>query len=177
MLEESIKTTRAVTAANEISAKAIEISEKMGRAQVRAYVGVSAGQIDFTDLRYPVATIEIRNFGQTPAYDLRWWIHSWIEHYPLAVELPEPSEDFPMGQNVMGPGIPSTQGIDLGVRIKDEPFRLLSEGKAAIYIYGGITYRDVFSSNQSTKYMLFFRGNDFGKVSKLSSYIEGNEAT
>jgi hypothetical protein len=157
--------------------RATNIASDTAQRELRAYIGVKAGWIDFTNLRDPTATIVISNFGQTPAHDVRWWIHSWIEAFPLKVELSDAPSDFVMGRSVMGPGNYSTQPITLGVPMSNRSLKELSEKRAAIYIYGRVTYRDIFNVPQETRYRLFFRGDNFSAESPLSPYTEGNEAT
>jgi hypothetical protein len=57
--------------------------------QLRAYICVTGGLLKFLRPEVPEVQIHLKNAGQTPAYDVRGWIHMWIEAYPLTVDLPE----------------------------------------------------------------------------------------
>ena len=70
--------------------------------QLRAYIGVSRSQIKIGRSSIE-GEIHAKNYGQTPAYNVRQWIHRWVEEFPLKVKLPVPSPDFAMTESIIGP--------------------------------------------------------------------------
>lgn len=65
--------------------------------ELRAYFLVDSAIIKFPTPAAPVAHVVFRNFGKTPAYRAKLWIHMWIERHPLRVILPEPPANFHHG--------------------------------------------------------------------------------
>jgi hypothetical protein len=51
--------------------------------QLRAYVCVDSAVLRFPQPDVPEAQVHFRNCGQTPAYGVRGWIHTWFAEYPL----------------------------------------------------------------------------------------------
>lgn len=145
--------------------------------QLRAYVCVSSAKISFEIAGAPEVQVVLKNCGQTPAHDLRCWIHIWIEDYPLKVLLPVPPSDFPMAVSVLEPG-----GHLLSAIKKDPPVRpcalaLLGTPQGTVYVYGQVTYKDVFSVERITRYRLIYGGNEPARRQHMMPDIEGNEAT
>src|SRR6266568_3929446 len=102
------------------------------RRQLRAYVGGDVGSIgnvanpivvggqaikptgaEITNPTCgPVAYVQIKNAGQTPAYEVLHWGHICVREYPLMSALPSPN--FIMkNASVLGPGIVATKFLFL----------------------------------------------------------------
>ena len=148
-------------AATKAAQDAVSVTRKSAERQLRAYVLAADGGIE------------------TPAYDVRSWIHIWVEDFPLPVALPgPPPPDFLMSQNVMGPGFHTEF-----VHKRDNPLnpisiKMINDETAAVYVYGATRYRDCFGVERESKYLRFFRGKFVpGDTKRMSSYFEGNEAT
>ena len=154
------------------------ISIRTSRAELRAYVLPDASRLEITDGGLPVANLRIKNFGQTPAYDVVGWVHMWIEEYPLKIDLPQPGPDFISSKSVVGPG-----GHFIYRFPRDNPMNTWERGqidqrKAAIYLYGGIKYRDCFRREQSADFILYFHGPyDANARDNMHNYHDGNRST
>jgi len=127
--------------------------------QLRAYICVSGALMKFKGPTVPEAQVHYGNFGQTPAYDVRSWIHMWIERHPLKVELPEPSEGFQMSTTVIAPGArPHFHIIKKEPPVPEQVVSLLGTLEGTIYVYGEIRYRDIFKKERITRYRLIYGG-------------------
>jgi len=153
--------------------------------QLRAYVLVSSALLKFPAPNAPEIQVHFRNFGQTPALKVRGWIHTWIEKYPLNVTLPNAPPGFRKGMEDLGAG-------RVTIFTKSHPVHpcavsQLGTPAGTIYVYGEISYEDVFGKTRHTKYRLMYGGtegnhplrDDKGKVTGylLKADTEGNETT
>ncbi|MER9890035.1 hypothetical protein NKJ48_31115 [Mesorhizobium sp. M0114] len=158
---------------------AVRVMQKSAEQQLRAYVLAAESGIEFPFDNDPVAHVVIKNFGQTPAYDVRSWIHIWVEEFPLPAALPgPPPDDFPMSQTVCGPGFHTEFVHKRENPLNPISIKMINDETAAIYVYGAIKYRDCFGVERGTSYLRFFRGKFVaGDTKQMSSYPDGNEAT
>lgn len=147
------------------------------RAELRAYIGVESAQMRFPTPAAPVAEGVIKNFGQTPAHDVRQWVHLWIEAYPLTIDLPLPPPDFVMGQSVLAPGAHTSMFMPKEPPVRPEEIRELGTATGTIWVYGEVTYRDVFGERHRTRYRLFYGGSEGVRDGRLKPDQEGNDAT
>jgi hypothetical protein len=174
-LRDSNRASRAATKAAAIASRQAEIAERGTETQLRAYVLVDGGAFRCREGEEPVVRITIKNYGPTPAFSARAWVHSRVEALPLTVTLPEPPEDLPMSNQVMGPGFSSTfthrHAGSLDGRAAD-----IEAGRAALYVYGAITYQDAFRKPHVSRYLLFSSGKGALSAGVLSAYPTGNEA-
>src|SRR5207245_7595708 len=125
--------------------------------QLRAYVCLSGALIAFKKANAPEVQVDMKNCGQTPAYDVRQWIHTWIEEHPLKVALPEPPADFPMSIAILLPGGNNMMVIERKPPISQEILNVLGTSQATLYIYGKLTYKDAFGHYRNTDYRLIHR--------------------
>lgn len=169
----------------EAAQESLDLSRDTAVRQLRAYVCVASGIVRFKIPTVPVAEIHIKNYGQTPAYDVRMWIGTAIAAYPLKETLPTPKEGFQMATVILAPnekphvlkhphtGIPSELLLMIGLR------------EFTLYIYGEIRYKDAFGLERLTKYRYLYGGagplnktvEDGTPCRLIQPDIEGNEAT
>jgi hypothetical protein len=155
--------------------------------QLRAYICVDAAMLKFTgtgDNESFEVQVDIKNSGQTPAYDLHLWAHVWVEQYPLKVDLPEPPQDFRMSSSIIAPGGKTIMVSGPGQSIH-APIVTLGNPSRTVYAYGKICYRDAFGKNRTTRYRFFYGGNEPPRrktdregrvIGLLQPDAEGNEA-
>jgi len=153
-------------------------THKMGKRQTRAYVLHGTAFLDCENGTM-TAEVGVKNFGQSPALEFQAWVHYWVAPFPLDQELPPPPDDFLMGKGVIGPG---TSYRCRTAREKNSfPHRGLTEkiesGEMAVYVYGHISYRDIFGDSQETNYVLFTKGVPLKGEVGLMPYTHGNTAT
>ena len=74
--------------------------------ELRAYVHVDTAEINIENRNAPSIKVTARNFGRTPAMNVRHWIQMWTEKYPLIGPdiLPVPPDDFQTTTSVLPPG-------------------------------------------------------------------------
>lgn len=186
-LKETARAAKAAEDAVKSSNDARALAEDTARRQLRAYICVNTAALELFSSNMPSAIVNFKNCGQTPAYDVRVWIHTWIAHYPLTEILPTPPEDFQMSSNTIGPG-----GTTQMVPPKKPPLNqfltsMLGSATATYFVYGQVTYKDVFGQEWYTNYRLMYggpRGNIANRKAEgkdqvwvLSPDVEGNEAT
>lgn len=162
--------------AGEQTERIIAQMKETTQKELRAYVGVSKIFLSLTDPTLPVGSVEIRNFGQTPAYKVRQWVGIAPNTFPLSGPLPE--NPFPQGSSsVLPPGIPLTGTVPLKMSLPvGTPFG--GPHGITMYVYGGIIYEDIFGQERHTVYRYFYGGpNREDTLSGImSSDTSGNEA-
>lgn len=175
LMKRSMKVAEAAAfAAN----RSVETMQDTARRQLRAYVTIDSAAIKFPEPGVPSVTVIVKNAGQTPAHDLRHWIHQWIETYPLKVQLPLPPEGFVMSASLLGAGATHEMHITHPRPIVKLPFLdQIGTPEATIYVYGGINYKDVFGEQQFVRYRLMYGGPHKPSLGNLSPCAEGNEAS
>jgi hypothetical protein len=110
--------------------------------QLRAYVFPRAPKIIglFSDSP-PLMTCRIRNFGQTPAYELRISATVFVGIEPLR-EMPAPEPIEQITDFVLGPS--GECNISRSYILSDQHANEIRAGRMAIYFRGIISYRDAF---------------------------------
>jgi hypothetical protein len=159
----------------------VEVTTDTAERQLRAYLCVSRSEVKFPMEGIAVASVHVKNCGVTPAYEVRHWIHTWLEAHPLSVSLPTPAEDFKMSTAILG-------ASDFHI-MESEPHVIdpnwipaFGTKMATLYVYGRIEYRDVFGKTRFTNYRLIYGGMHNRPKTKegngiLSHDVDGNDAS
>jgi hypothetical protein len=148
------------------------------RRQQRAYVFVSGAEI--VDLEIggaPIAQIEIKNTGQTPAYALT---HVWrcgIFDYPLQQKLLLPHSNDPVSWPHLGPGASAKAQRAAEKQLASGGQTEFINRATAFYVYGELLYRDAFNKPRFTRYVFFHTGLPRMGPGQLVAYEKGNEAS
>lgn len=175
LMKRSMRVAETVAAATKSS---VSVMRDTSVRQLRAYIAVERAWIEFPEPGVPKVTVIIKNSGQTPAHSLRHWIHQWIERYPLSVDLPEPPEDFIMSSSILGSGATHEMRIVHPRQIiKPCCIHDIGTSEGTIYVYGAVTYQDIFGNSHYMKYRLMHGGRDRAEAGYLSPCEEGNQAT
>jgi hypothetical protein len=126
----------------------------------------------------PVAQVQIKNTGQTPAFEVRHWGNICIMEFPLKSRLPSKAAEVIPIASILGPNISSTKRIEFPPLLTPQQLIDLRKGTIAIYVYGEITYRDAFKRPRITKYRLMHHmmGGVIGVSTDLNFAEDGNEA-
>jgi hypothetical protein len=148
------------------------------RAQLRAYVfarpiGVPSAS---DDTGWPTVELVMKNWGQTPAYDVAHWTCLNVDDYP----------DFKHGRPPGIRTIPKSAVLAPGGDAKivarrtrpwtDEEKSAVASGAKQIYVWGEITYRDTFRRRQVTTFRLHWGGQTEGG-GEMAWSKKDNEAT
>jgi hypothetical protein len=151
---------------------------------LRAYVGISKVILLANDVLQPTGAVELQNFGKTPAYNVRQWIGIAPQSHPLTVTLPEPTGSVTASVSTMYPGVKST----LRTKLKNRFPEGINVGtpELTLYVYGKVTYDDIFGNHWYTNYRFIFGGPEGGQISRnednsihgvMGLDSEGNDAT
>jgi hypothetical protein len=152
--------------------------------ELRAYVCMSSAQIGFMRERAPEIHVRIKNYGKTPAYDVRMWIGGALGPYPLAHTLEPPPTGFQMSTSTLAPDAKPYTMIFRHPEIPESAMPVLGTSMLTLYAYGEVVYRDAFGKQRSTKYRLMYGGRERAilkdvkgvAVALLKPDTEGNEA-
>ena len=148
--------------------------------ELRAYVHVDAAEINVENRNAPSINVTARNLGRTPAFNVRHWIHMWTEKYPLIGPdiLPVPPDGFQMTTSVLPPNGHHQLPINkVPPPLSDIIASLLGTAEATLYVYGEISYRDVFGEERITRYRLMYGGGEPVDDKHLKPDFDGNEFT
>jgi hypothetical protein len=157
------------------------IARDTARRQLRAYVHVIDVAIrDVAPLRRPAAHFNMQNTGQTPALDL-------AVRFSLAL-LPLPSEDGPFAhldirpklepgasRGTLGAGDTQPLHVSFPDPLPEQLFEQFKSGKLGIFLYGSISYRDVFRREQTTTIRFVHTAESRPEIMHMASY--GNSAS
>jgi hypothetical protein len=154
---------------------------------LRAYIGVSKVILKFRKPEVPEiprGIVEIQNFGKTPACKVRQWIGIGIGPHPLTYVLPESSNPKIASVSTVFPNIKNISLVDLKKPLPVDA--KVGTPELTVYVYGRITYEDVFKNEWYTSYRFIFGGPDGGQFYRDEKGVvfgtmgpdsEGNDAT
>jgi len=138
-------------------------AERTAERQLRAYVTVgSEGISQFGGPAVTsIANVSVRNVGQVPARDVRWFINAAFSDNGR-------ESNFPIGNDVFGQNLtiqPNTamvrsQRFEIG---NEETYTKFREGKNFLYVWGEITYLDGFDNRRYTLFCQRYNGRNIIK--------------
>lgn len=161
----TLRETRLATAAairgTKVSEEAVSVQRELGEKQVRAYIFLdAAGPILPFQLAVgepPSGMINIKNFGQSPAYDIRCQRGTMSGPWPIPDDFEFPTDDtanFATGASLAPGEVTSFPIFKAGQIVGQEDFDGIRDGNLAFYIWGRIRYRDVFGHSRHTNFCL-----------------------
>lgn len=151
-------------------------SEKTAEMQLRAYLLVKGCALRRTnDSEKLFINIEIRNFGQTPAYDVMTWVGTMASDLPLKTELPEPQKPFRQSKSIIAPGNHEMSIVPVEPLTTNQ-WSYIDKEEGAIYVWGGISYRDAFNKNRKVSFRLMLTGEVGHGNGKFCNCEDGNKA-
>jgi hypothetical protein len=173
----------ATTVASAFTGYQSYISRDTENRQLRAYVNISTIEFKAFRLGEPIsAEFKIRNFGQTPAYNVRHWASIWVQPYPFPGHVPFAPDN---GSHPSAPLSPSddVKGVAIYDPVAGKPTILnqaaidqFKSGTLAAYIVGTIAYDDVFGSHHVTRFCSYSGGEIKTWDGGVAIYREGNDA-
>jgi hypothetical protein len=151
-------------------------AERTAKRQLRAYVGVDEVSITGVERdKKPMIYVRIKNYGQTPAYSVKYWADIVI-----AKKLPVESafEDRKWsGESVLDPS--STFGIyseTTDVLPADDADAIGSDTQR-IYFMARLVYRDAFGKKRTTDIRQECGGGRLMSIGRMSVSKKGNRQT
>lgn len=161
--------------ATKVAQSTLALMKDTAQRQLRAYISITAAKIEFPEPGRPKSTLTFKNAGQTPAHDVQVWIHQWVAAYPLDVTLPTPPCDFVMAKSTLGAGAYCHMINEAQHSIVNAPYLgLVGTSEGTIYVYGEISYFDVFGVRHTQKYRLMYGGSEPVVPGVLKPCTSGN---
>lgn len=141
----------------------VKESEETAERQLRAYIFPENVIVDATHgvLRY---TITFKNCGQTPAYDVTLYTTMAAAVYPMLEEPKGPATPPTESNGHLGPGLSIHCHTIPDPPVTSDEIKAIRAGKAALYLFGKISYTDAFKKKRFVNFC-YFRGgpyNSFG---------------
>ena len=141
--------------------KTLNVSRDQERRQLRAYVGIT----DVFLATCPIANQEkmvssIKNFGQTPAYDV--YMHGWNKVVPLRSDNVYPIEDYSkQGRYAREQVAFPASGFDAESACVPEPPSITSVIAPKVRLrYGTLFYTDAFNVHHQYQFCWFIGASD-----------------
>ena len=154
-------------------------SRLTARAQLRAYVLIDKIKItQITSQDGIKVTTEIRNYGQTPAFDVRSYFRIDFEAPDLPSGITEPMVPRqPRSTSGLGPGQHVLAYMAQDV-LEESDVIALYAGEVVLYLAGLIQYTDTFGITHETHVRTYLSKAALRMKSPTMSYcIEGNKIT
>jgi hypothetical protein len=153
-------------------------ADQTAKRQLRAYVLVDSVSIADLAIQSRTHTVAVvKNFGLTPAYNLKQWSVMECGPFPVVTEIPlDGTAPERSGTSIIGPGGITSHVAKLERWLTPNDVSGLQGGEMAMYLKGTITYDDIFGESHRTEYMLF-TGGDVGLRAGMAGYDTGNTAT
>lgn len=171
--------TKAAVDAAKSAEDAVTVTKETAQAQLRAYVICDGAEfLNFKSER-PLVQTMIKNFGQTPAYDVRCAFQYKFTHAVAEpIETPKFIEKDWSTLGILAPGSFIGSVTDLEESpLPSEAKNDLLEGRAIFYVIGEVRYRDVHSEPRWTTFKYMFGGdNIMDPEYSFSICKDGNEA-
>jgi hypothetical protein len=151
--------------------------------ELRAYIGVSEVRLSFQNRWKPQGVVEFKNFGKTPAYNVRQWIGIAPQSYPLTVDLPKSANPLISSVAAIYPSVGNILTTDLKKEFPEGTE--IGTSNLTLYVYGKVTYDDVFGNHWYTNYRFIFGGPEKGRFYRsekgtlcgaMGADSEGNDA-
>jgi hypothetical protein len=154
-------------------------ARKSNQRQLRAYVLARDGKVsNFGTWLKIEGQVRIENYGQTPARDVVTWVGITVDNWPVPKDLGRPTEPLDQSKAVLGPNARSIITAETKRPLTPLQVQKIRSGAATIYLFGEITYVDVFGQPQITEFRFAYGGpageNTKGKV---GACIDGNRAS
>jgi hypothetical protein len=174
-----------MTRATRVMDRQLKEMQESGERQMRAYVCLDSAVLKFPQPDVPEAQVNFRNSGQTPAYDVRGWIHTWLAAHPLNEALPPAPLDLMKGSETLAPDRITIFITPRKAPLHPQFIKVLGTPKLTFYVYGELRYKDVFGKERVTKFRLMHggpggvrsvRNKEGAEGWNLKPDIDGNEA-
>jgi hypothetical protein len=143
--------------------------------QLRAYVNVTRVTVKDFGLRARYF-VEIKNYGQTPAYRTALQVAVNLIGFPVVGQLP----DVPpaASSKVLAPGASDFIVYETEQVLTYDQRQEIERGNSAVFVHGSITYVDAFNRNQWTTFRYYTGGDAPHRIDgNLAVAKEGNEAS
>jgi multidrug efflux pump subunit AcrA (membrane-fusion protein) len=167
-LNESLAETRkSVNAAekqadtSEASAKAAQQSVQVAAESMRygqaAYVTLQLATAGAFNVNAPVAaSVKFFNSGQTPAYDVSFRGYMDFRNEPVPVPMPFPplTNKQVASKGILPANTPVSHMFVMTAKLTEADLQIISRQEYKLYVWGQVTYRDIFKRNRWLRFCL-----------------------
>lgn len=168
-LKATLKAVEDTSEATEAMREANVIARDSAERQLRAYIFLdeagSIGPFTFAVGEPPHGLVNIKNYGQTPAYDVVCQRGCIVGPWPIPDDFEFPADDTGRfsGGTTLAPGVQTSFPIyKEGMSVMQAEFDEIISGASTLYVWGRIKYRDVMNVPRHTNFCL---GVDINTVS------------
>lgn len=151
-----------------------ELAADTARRQLQAYVSLSPNKFGGLFNGQVGITFDVKNSGQTPAFNLnhRFRMQIFPNPLPPGFEFPVAELDINLGTTV-APG--GSFEMRFGFNIPDLPWHLgeIAANRERIHCWGASTFLDVFNITRTTRFSASAGGSNF--VEGQMAYADGIE--
>jgi hypothetical protein len=156
--------------------KLVSSAEMTAERELRAYVFNGHANVVRFDENTPVAQVVLKNFGQTPAYEVVGWMAVTPSGVPPPATLARPNDATIMHCH-LGPGA----DFHFRTRLTNFPQQLrtqIRQGVSILHVFGEARYIDAFGKNHTLQWRLYLGDdNPIEADGNLAVYPHGgNEA-
>jgi hypothetical protein len=155
-----------------------KITRDTARKQLRAYLNIGEATIINFDTQRPIVQVMVKNFGQTPAYQVKI-LQQVNAQFPANRPLPVLDPKDEEWHGVLAPGAHFVVMWPLDdPPIPDDRKQMIRRGVGAIYAHGRVTYEDAFGTEQWLIFKLEYGGpSEIHQAGNLATCKDGNDAS
>ncbi len=173
---EAQRAVEVASRAADAATKQAAIAENTEKRQLRACVFVAATTMhDFVATKKPFVKVRIRNFGQTPAYEVTVDLGINLRDLTALGSFADPGHQSP--PTPLGPGV-DIHPILTADRTLDEPaIAAITANRSAYFVFGIIRYKDAFGKAHWSRVRWIFGADELADGSgSVGLYREGNDS-
>lgn len=153
-----------------VSLFALLVAIGTGRRQLRAYLTVEPmGVHEGKSRRNPSPVSQIKNWGQTPAYEVSATTGCATVDWPIVADLDEMFAGLPEGPRdaILAPSQITTVYSYFDHELTKQEFGEIADSTKCLMVFGLVEYRDVFRRKRMTSFCHYYRGEhlapEFGR--------------
>lgn len=151
------------------AAATVKVMQDTAVRQLRAYVSLIKGAASINDKHGFDIVLSVKNFGQTPAYGVRYFCDAIVLSVPLQEPFPPVRDPLTERTRV----IPPQSGNDIVMRSKhgaaeNVDLAAIARGSKCLFVYGYLIYTDTFSVKRTSYFRFIHEDGGFYRC------IEGN---
>ncbi len=135
---------------------ALAVAQETTRADQQAWVGLPLPTADPLSREGGGFAIKLRNFGKTPALNVRITDYVVIEELDQLDGVQEEVSNRPMAAGTLMPG--GEFDTDIGFRTSPEGVASLAQGKVRAVNYALITYEDIYHRKHTNQSCFYWHG-------------------
>ena len=138
--------------------------ERQLRVMQRSHLAVEPhGVVPLLAETHTIGRINIRNVGNVPAKNVRWFMNQDVSSDGMRKDFPITEKEF--GQsNIVPPGI--AMYFSQNNAISDEDANAIVGGAAYYFVWGIVRYSDVFGGDRFTRFCHRYGGDSVFRISK-----------